>query len=640
MELDFDLGERLFGKLWRRWKGESPSAERDHQEFLALAARADPIAGMLAGQRLRLREAEWVGGVRGRVLLLPHPRWVPADHPDDAWDFFLTRLAISIEVWRNRATDFEPSAQPGSDLALLQSACAAMFEARAAEASLVEDLPGFGPRLARAHAAECAARADFLAEYWKLRKGKPATTWEDLRLRIFRGECSEPEAVQLLPKLAKQVDGIAMSPGFVLWGDALGVEEIGQADAEIAAMEESEKESGVAENASERMAKPRDFVQRAMIEQDEDKDIVPEHVFEKIQTLEEFVGGRRRLDGADEMDDHAHALDELDLREVVRGGPEVESVYRVELDAWDAVPDVQAIGPQERAVLYDEWNEPGRAYRRNWASVYPCTVQAQLAGWAEPRLAKQADRVNALVRKLGRRREERVRERRQLDGTELDLSQYLIQTAAERAGQPTSGQIYARRRPRHRDLACSVLMDVSLSADGWVDDRRVLDAVQDAALLLGEVTDRLDDAFRLQAFASQTRNFNRVWTLKDWNDSWPAVRNRMGALKTQGYTRMGPALRHATAGLRKHAARRRLLLLLTDGKPTDFDRYEGGYGRADVRQAVREAAQAGVQIHAIGFDSTVAHQLGEMFGPGGWAAVPGPAELAEALLGAYRRFAV
>jgi nitric oxide reductase NorD protein len=183
-------------------------------------------------------------------------------------------------------------------------------------------------------------------------------------------------------------------------------------------------------------------------------------------------------------------------------------------------------------------------------------------------------------------------------------------------------------------------MDVSLSADGWIGDRRVLDAVQDAALLLGEVTDRLNDAFRLQAFASQTRNYNRVWTLKDWSDAWPSARNRLGALRTQGYTRIGPALRHASSGLAKHSARRRLLLLLTDGKPTDFDRYEGGYGRADVRQAVREAAQAGVQVHAIGFDPSVASQLGEMFGSGGWAAVNGPAALSEAVLEAYGRFAV
>ncbi|MFI4935962.1 MAG: citrate/2-methylcitrate synthase, partial [Caulobacterales bacterium] len=37
----------------------------------------------------------------------------------------------------------------------------------------------------------------------------------------------------------------------------------------------------------------------------------------------------------------------------------------------------------------------------------------------------------------------------------------------------------------------------------------------------------------------------------------------------------------------RHRARHRLLLLVSDGKPTDYDRYEGRHGIADVRQAVR-----------------------------------------------------
>lgn len=637
MELDFDIGERLFGRFWRRWSGKKATAESLHEDFLLLAARADPIAAMLAGQRMRLREAELVGGVRGRVLLLPHPQRIPAQDADAAWDFFLTRLAISIEVWRARGSSFVAQAVAGSRLAELQVSCAAMFEAQAAEQRLCEQWPGFGARVAAARVAELAARQTQNA---RTERNAASKIWEELRLNIFAGACSAAEAGARLTKITRASLGALDSAGFLLWGDALSLEEITEADAEIAALGESEKESGVAENASERQAKPRDFVTRALLEQDDEKDIMPEHVFEKIQTLEEFSGGRRRLDGADELDDQAQALDELDLREVIRGGPEVESVYRVELDAWDAVPDVQTIAPHERAVMYDEWNEPARSYRRDWVAVYPCKVEAQLAGWAAPRIAAQRARIEGLVRKLNQRREARVRERRQLDGCEIDLQQYILHAAAERAGQPSNGQLYAKRRPRHRDLACSVLMDVSLSADGWIGDRRVLDEVQNAALLLGEVTDRLDDAFRLQAFASQTRNYNRVWTLKDWQDAWPAARNRLGALRTQGYTRMGPALRHASAGLARHAARRRLLLLLTDGKPTDFDRYEGGYGRADVRQAVREAAQSGVQIHAIGFDPAVASQLGEMFGSGGWAAVNGPAALSEAVLEAYGRFAV
>lgn len=80
----------------------------------------------------------------------------------------------------------------------------------------------------------------------------------------------------------------------------------------------------------------------------------------------------------------------------------------------------------------------------------------------------------------------------------------------------------------------------------------------------------------------------------------------MGALTPTGYTRIGPALRHATALLDREPAERKLLRLVTDGKPNDYDRYEGAHGVADVRQATREAAQGGICAHAIGIDPSAA----------------------------------
>jgi nitric oxide reductase NorD protein len=67
------------------------------------------------------------------------------------------------------------------------------------------------------------------------------------------------------------------------------------------------------------------------------------------------------------------------------------------------------------------------------------------------------------------------------------------------------------------------------------------------------------------------------------------TRGRIQALKPGYYTRMGAAIRQATVLLGACKQRRKLLLLVTDGKPNDLDLYEGRYGVEDTREAVLEA---------------------------------------------------
>ena len=59
-------------------------------------------------------------------------------------------------------------------------------------------------------------------------------------------------------------------------------------------------------------------------------------------------------------------------------------------------------------------------------------------------------------------------------------------------------------------------------------------------------------------------------------------------------------------------------MIFTDGRPTDFDRYEGSYGLGDVRQAIREAERDGVICFAIAIDPTAKQFLPRLFGLGNY----------------------
>lgn len=65
-----------------------------------------------------------------------------------------------------------------------------------------------------------------------------------------------------------------------------------------------------------------------------------------------------------------------------------------------------------------------------------------------------------------------------------------------------------------------------------------------------------------------------------------ATERRIAALEPGRYTRMGAAIRHTAAELCQRANRHRLLLVLSDGKPSDSDYYEGRYAIEDTRRAI------------------------------------------------------
>jgi nitric oxide reductase NorD protein len=188
-------------------------------------------------------------------------------------------------------------------------------------------------------------------------------------------------------------------------------------------------------------------------------------------------------------------------------------------------------------------------------------------------------------------------------------------------------------------VAVTLLLDTSGSTESWLSGRqRTIDVVKEAALAFGEALATLGDRFALLAFSGQGAADVRVRLLKRFEEPpGPAVRRRIGALEPDAFTRLGGALRHATAGLARASARVRLLLVLSDGKPQDEDGYEGRYGIEDVRQAIAEAQLQGVRVFCVTVDRQGPDYLPRLFGPTGYTVIWNAEALPERLPAIYRR---
>ena len=115
------------------------------------------------------------------------------------------------------------------------------------------------------------------------------------------------------------------------------------------------------------------------------------------------------------------------------------------------------------------------------------------------------------------------------------------------------------------------------------------------------------------------------------------MRGLIQAIRPGYYTRMGAAIRHAGNILGKQAATKRRMLILTDGKPNDLDKYEGRYGVEDTRKAIIEAKQQGLIPFCITIDHKADDYLPYLFGRNGYVMIRKPEELPQKMLALYAR---
>ncbi len=623
-KLELEWEEHVFRWLLGLWKrvrpDPAPTVRPEAARLEAEAAALTTFARVLAAEAVRLVPARGDGGLRAADLLVP-PALDLGGTAEENREALLVRIAVGATI-RRLGLDVNVPTDPAA------RALASLVAGRRATDTLVDELPAFEALHRRVAAVELATRMP----------GDPG--WDALRAAALDLDVPWPDArpdatrggVAGGPPPAPGATGAGHpGPALRMWGDLV------RAPAPAGALDAKGDPAASPSGGTERKGKPADEVERVTIDEDRAKEVVIQHSFEKVETLDEHKGQVQRMDGADELDDHLEALDEIDMRQVIRGGERAQSLYRAEIGIDADVPDVADILPDERGVPYDEWDAAAGRYKPGWCTVYPTPMGAGDARWAAAALPRQRALVEDLHRRLVIHRTRRSPARGQRDGDDLDLDALVDDYGDRRAGRGPSERVYVRKLRRARGFATTVLLDVSLSTDAWVADRRVLDVAREAVLVLGEVADRLGDPLQVLAFASDTRNRCRVWSVRDWRDPWELGRARLGALHPQGYTRIGPALRHAVAELGRAEADRKLLLLVSDGKPTDFDRYEGRYGVADVRQAIREAEARGISTHGLAVDAVARDHLPAMLGPGAWHILPDPRRLPEALTTVYGR---
>jgi len=186
-----------------------------------------------------------------------------------------------------------------------------------------------------------------------------------------------------------------------------------------------------------------------------------------------------------------------------------------------------------------------------------------------------------------------------------------------------------------------LLLDISESTrDRLASGASVLDVERLAVAVLAEAMSALGDPFSLLAFASNGRDDVEMTTVKRFDEPYDrACVGRLAALSSGLSTRLGTALRHAGEVISHARSFRKLVIVLTDGEPSDID-------VADPLDLVEDARRAAVGLRARGIDgfgvvlgSGAMNSAVRIFGRGNTMLVPRVEDLPARLSELYFRLA-
>jgi nitric oxide reductase NorD protein len=328
-----------------------------------------------------------------------------------------------------------------------------------------------------------------------------------------------------------------------------------------------------------------------------------------------------------------------------RDDPDQSLLRRDPLDSEGAVGRARPVAPDQRGIViakYPEWDRAHGVERPEWTTVREVTARQ-----GDPRIVEEAldhadvlrNRIRRLVRgvRVGRT----IRLKRQLDGHDLDVDAMLDAGIALRMRQEPDPRVFRSTTSKHRDLAVLLLLDISESTrDRLASGVTILDVERLAVAVLAEAMSALGDPFSMLAFASNGRDDVEMTTVKAFDEPYDrACVGRLAALSSGLSTRLGTALRHAGELISHARSFRKLVIVLTDGEPSDID-------VSDPLDLVEDARRAAVGLRTRGIDgfgvvlgSGAMNSALRIFGRGNTMLVPRVEDLPARLSELYFRLA-
>lgn len=336
---------------------------------------------------------------------------------------------------------------------------------------------------------------------------------------------------------------------------------------------------------------------------------------ESIMSLMEQVKvDRQENDSYDE--DALYNAEDLD--EITLGQKDANLSARIKMDLDISANSIEEY-PLGKGHFIDEWDYKKEVYLKNYVCLKPF-----ISLHTEPIALPQ--RLHKMMRRIQNELDlmelDRIKRDNLPYGDEINIDTWIDYKGHQnRSNHPQ--RFFETYERKMRDMSTLILADVSLSTEaGITQEIRVIDMIKDSLMVFSESLYRLQDRFAIYTFSSikNTKvNFHIIKNFKEkYNDD---IRGRIDAIKPGYYTRLGAGIRESAKILEKQQSANKLLLILSDGKPNDVDRYDGRYGIEDTKKAIEEVKKKGITPFCITIDIEAKEYLPYLFGRNSYALI-------------------
>jgi nitric oxide reductase NorD protein len=288
---------------------------------------------------------------------------------------------------------------------------------------------------------------------------------------------------------------------------------------------------------------------------------------------------------------------------------------------------------------YSEWDYRSQIDTQAWVTLREKTPKSGDLQLVEKIIAQNNHLLSRMKNLLQAIRYEGVRRIRKLEeGDEIDINAAIRAQIDINLGVPPDSRIMMRSVRKNHDISVLVLLDLSRSTMKKVQGQEytVLQLSQEVCVLFADAIASVGDPFAIHGFCSETRHRVEYYRFKDFDQPYDDIpKMKIAGMTGQRNTRMGAAIRHATYYLNAQKSSKKLLMLITDGEPSDDDVNERKYLRVDTSKAVKDARRSGINTYCISLDPGADQYVSKIFGARNYLVVDHVKSLPEKILLLY-----
>lgn len=300
--------------------------------------------------------------------------------------------------------------------------------------------------------------------------------------------------------------------------------------------------------------------------------------------------------------------------QLVVQGARVEHVEREDgSGAGDAVALVEA----EQQFTYPEWDYRTQTERPDWVTVVEKPVQLGRSRRVEVSIPRHRGRQSIFSLIKANQISRSAKLRWQWEGDQLDLNGAIAALVDYRSGMQPDPRVFTKPGRRPPKPSVLVLLDLSESTNDRIPGRydSLLDMAKSATIMLCEAIVDAAQRFAVHGFSSNGRHEVEYFRVKDFEEHFGEVQaQRILSLRGQHSTRIGAALRHACDLLSEQSGEGKVVLVVTDGEPSDIDVFDRDYLIEDAAMAVRVLRGRGVISFCLTLDSKAKGYVTRIFG--------------------------